>query len=600
MKKIYSLLAILCTAFVAISCTSEAEVAEEQGYLKLDVKTLTSTITRVTGVPNGYNAKKLYVELRKSDGTVVMQTDDFDNASDFQGTIVLQPGTYTIEAHSANWDGSDSGFGAPYYTGMTTATVEAKKLTTANLTLTQANVKVTVNYDNSFRTYFNSAMTVITSVLDGVAPRNFIMNSTVGAAYFPVGDLNLLVTVTNKSGQSFVQNNKIENVQARDHYIITYKVADAGSMGGVTVHVDDATQSYTYTVEVPRKSSTALQADRVNAWSNFANLTGSVTAKTTDFDATAVTLQWKQQNAADWTTVANANLTNEGDNYSYKLTGLNPQTAYSYRLVYTNGDITVNSNEVSFTTEAQTAIYNGGFENWWYKDNKVWYANEEGINYWDTSNPGSAGLMGASYNVTSRTTEKVHGGTYAAKLQSMYVIIKFAAASLYTGQFVSLDGTKGAKLNWGVPFTARPTALKGFMSYTPGNINRNNTDAEHPLPSTAPSEGSKDFCQIRIALMTEPLQVNNKDMTDPNNGFPNWQTDSRIIAYGELTQNTDDNGQWKEFNIPLEYRSVSIKPSYLILVCSSSMYGDYFYGSDGSVLYLDDFEFVYGDNPTIQ
>ena len=93
MKKIYSLLAILCTAFVAISCTSEAEVAEEQGYLKLDVKTLTSTITRVTGVPNGYNAKKLYVELRKSDGTVVMQTDDFDNASDFQGTIVLQPGT---------------------------------------------------------------------------------------------------------------------------------------------------------------------------------------------------------------------------------------------------------------------------------------------------------------------------------------------------------------------------------------------------------------------------------------------------------------------------------------------------------------------------
>lgn len=595
MKKIYSLLAILCTAFVAVSCSNDIESVEEQGYLKLNIQTFTSTNTRaVTGVPNGYNAKTLHVEVRNSAGTIVKETQDYDNDSDFKGTIVLAPGTYTIEARSANWDGSDSGFGAPYYTGMTTITVKAKELSTANITCTQANVKVTVNYDNSFRTNFNSAMTIVTSAIDGVAPRNFIMNQTVGSAYFPVGDLNLMVSVTNKSNQSFVQNNKITNVQARDHYIITYKVADAGYLGGVTVYVDDATRTYTYTVEVPRKSAISLQANQVNAWSKFAVLSGAVSAKTTDFDASAVSLQWKQQNATEWTTVANSALTTSGDNYSYKLTHLTPATIYTYRLNYAKGDTNVNSNEVTFTTDAETPLYNGGFENW-YQDGNVWYANEQGTSYWDSSNPGSAGLMGANYNVTTRTSSFVHSGTYAAQLKSMNVVIKFAAASLYTGKFGSLDGTKGAKLDWGVPFTSRPSALKGFMSYTPGSINRDNSDAEHPLPTTAPSKGSNDICQIRVALLTEQLHVNNKDMTQSDNGFPDWQTDSRIIAYGELTQNTSDNNQWKEFNIPLEYRNTVTRPSYLLIVCSSSMYGDYFYGSDSSILYLDDFEFVYGE-----
>jgi hypothetical protein len=29
-------------------------------------------------------------------------------------------------------------------------------------------------------------------------------------------------------------------------------------------------------------------------------------------------------------------------------------------------------------------------------------------------------------------------------------------------------------------------------------------------------------------------------------------------------------------------------------------YGDYFYGSDNSELFLDDFELVYGDQPTVK
>lgn len=592
MKKILSILSVLCAALVATSCSSDIESVEEQGYLKLDVTTYVSTNTRaVNGVPSGYNAKTLHVELRNAEGTIVKQTDDFANSSDFQGTIILSPGTYTIEAHSANWDGSDSGFGTPYYAGFTTVTVKAKELSTANVTLTQANVKVTINYDESFRTYFSKARTIVESAVEGVAPRTFTMGSTVGSAYFPVGDLTLMVSVTSKStGEDHLQENTITNVKARDGYIITYKVADAGKMGGVTVKIDDATQTYTYTVEVPRKSSTALQTNPANAWGHFAMLSGSVTAKTTDFDYAGVTLQWKSQNDADWTTVENSALTNSGDNYSYKLTGLTPETSYVYRFSYNKGETNVTGNEINFTTGAEPTIYNGGFENWW-KDGSVWYPNAQGTTYWDSSNPGSAS-MGESYNVTTSTTSPVHSGTYAAKLQSMYVIIKFAAASIYTGQFNRLVGTKGAILDWGVPFTGRPTSLHGYMQYAPGKINRGTQ------PSGAPAKNEDDQCQIYCVLTTSAIQIDNTKMED----FPNWQTDPRVVAYGTLptSQCVNSNGQWKEFDIPLEYHSLTTKPTHLIIVCSSSKYGDYFYGSDSSILYLDDFEMVYGDTPTVK
>lgn len=593
MKKIYSILSILCAAFLAVACTADKVNTEEMGYLKVAVNTVESTHTRVTAKPSDYDAKKLHVDVINEAGTIVLSTDDLANDDNFKGNILLVPGTYTISVHSAGWDGSDSAFGAPYYSGMTRVTVAAKTLVTANVTCTLANVKVTVNWDQSFRDNFSSAQTIITSDIDDVSLRRFVMGgSTVGSAYFPVAPLNLMLNVTNKNGQSFAQNNRIEDPQARDHFIITYKVAEGGKMGGVTVFVDDATQTYTYTVEVPRKSSTALQANNADAWGNFANLSGMVTAKTNDFDPESVVLQWKRQADADWTSIPYAQLTTSGDNFSYKLLNLSASTAYRYRFQYKKEDVEVNSNEVAFTTDPMTAVTNGGFENWW-KDGSVWYPNAQGgVHFWDSSNPGSAS-MGESYNVTTKSTTDVHSGSGAARLGSTYVIIKFAAASIYTGQFDHLVGTKGAVLNWGQPFTARPTALKGYMKYSPGAINR----GSQPSGMGAPAKNENDVCQIYCALLTQRLQVDN---TNIEGTFPKWDgSDSRVIAYGSLSQNTAD-ANWKQFNIPLTYYNTRVKPTHMLIVCSSSKYGDYFYGSDSSVLLLDDFEFEYGTEPTIQ
>ena len=606
MKKIYSILSALLLTACLTGCSSEMEENDSQvGYLTLGVETNTVAKTRVTNVPAGYAPKQLYVEVTNAAGEIVASTTDWDNDTQLKGQVLrLAPGQYTVTAHSNGWDGSGSGVDAPYYYGTTTVNIHTKVLSTANVICTLANVKVTVKFSPEFQESFASATSTIQSTIAGVASQTYTMGETKGSSYFPVGDLKAILSVFNKSNEGHSMNTDITGVQARDHYILNYTVAPSGYQGDVTVKVDPTTNTYTYTFEVPRKSGTQLDVYTANAWSTFADLSGKVASKKSDFDQTKLQLQYKITGADAWTTVDNAALTISGDDVTYTVKGLTPATQYTYRLAYVTGDDEVYSQESNFTTEAQTALYNGGFENW-YKAGSVWYPNESGIPnrtgsddeanattyYWSSSNPGSAS-MGDSYNVTTGTQSVVHSGSYAAKLSSTYVIIKFAAASIFTGKFNHLVGTKGAVLDWGVPFNSRPTSLHGFLQYEPGNINRGTA------PSGAPAKGQPDQCQIYCVLTTSMVSIDNTDMDN----FPNWQTDSRVVAYGTLPaeQCVNSNGEWKEFDIPLEYHSLTKKPTHLIIVCSSSRYGDYFYGSDSSTLYLDDFELVYGDTPTVK
>lgn len=598
MKYIYSILTVLCFSLLAVSCSNESEETNNTGYLKLELTTLTSTNDVGTRVapPSDYKPRTLSVKILNAKGDVVLSTDDVAKDTRFQGNIILAPGKYTIQASSAKWDGSDSAFGVPYYTGFTTATVASHTLTKAKVTLTQANVKVTVKYDANFRQYFiaESVNCIVLSALEGVSVRRFGL-TTVGSAYFPVGDLTFQLHVTNKKGEEFSMSNDVTDVKARDHYIVNYKLAETGSMGGVTVKMDDETQSYLFDIEIPRKSSTALQVNRANAWSDFAELSGSVTGKTATFDATKLKLQYKEKNASEWTSINSSELTSTTpDNYSYRLKNLTPATEYIYRLCYSDGENNVNSNEVSFTTEAQTQIENNSFENW-YKNGKNWYPNAEGSNYWNSSNPGATS-MGEQYNVTTKETGFVHSGSGSAKLATKYVVIKLAAASLFTGTFDGLIGTNGAKLNWGVPFTSRPTALKGYYSFKGGAINRGSA------PTGAPAKGERDACQIFCALLTEQLKVggNVEDGEYKKSTTIDWENDPRIIAYGQMTQSDDtESGQWQELNIPLTYHDYSKKPAYMLIVVSANKWGDYFYGCDSNVLYVDDFSFEYGE-PTIK
>ena len=604
MKKIQYILSSLLLALLVASCSQDIEMEGNQGYLALNINSLTSTHTPGNArsvVPTDYDARTLHVEILDKSGAVVKSTDNFAEDEEFQGNILLNSGTYTIVAHSANWDGEGSAFDAPFYYGRTAIVVKAKTLVTATLTCTLANVKVTVNYDQSFVRSFKSAVTTITSSLADVMPLGFVMNETTQSGYIPVGDFEAKLEVLNKNDENYSMSRSFTDVKARDHYILNFKLADEGHLGdgtggGIQVEVDESTNTYTFTFEVPRKSAIALVTRAANAWSNFAYLNAAVTAKTEAFQYSGLKMEWRQKNAVEWNEIANETFAiDDKDNITTTLKGLTPNTAYEYRLRYVNGDTEIVCDPVTFTTESQIALYNGGFENWW-MDGKVAYANEQGKSYWDTSNVGATTVGDSN---TSETTEVVHSGSKAARLESKYILIKFAAASLYTGTFGELVGTSGAKLNWGVPFTGRPTALKGWMQYAPVNIaSSGNKGFSSSAPSEAPGRGEPDVCGMYCALLSEALKVDNTDMST----FPDWENDSRVIAYGSLAdeQNVNSNGQWKEVNIPLVYNDLNRKPTHLLVVFSASKYGDYFHGGVGSTLYVDDFSFEYGDTPSVK
>lgn len=588
-----------------VSCEKEeVAVKSDTGYLRLAVSTISSTTTK-TGVPENYNPKQLYVEILDAAGKVVESTDDF--STDWTGKqFELKAGTYTIKASSNGFDGSVADFDIPYYAGETTVTVVKDKEVTASVVCKLANVKVTVNFDSSFSKAFKSAEASVSSFLEGVSPLSFTMGVEKGAAYFPEGNLIATIRVVNFDGGAFVQRDTIKNVKANDHYILNYQVKLEGE-GDIKIEVDETERVYSITFGVNPNPTTTLEVDYPNAWSTFAYATGQIASKEDDdqiFDSSLMYFEYSKKNEEEWQRVAATD--NGNDTYKATLSKLTPGTTYEYRLVYetTNGSEYYESATKTFVTEAGEPLYNGGFE-YWYSSGKCDYPNEENPkdpryeHFWDTSNPGAATYVGS---VTTQEKSVVHGGSSSAKLASTWAIAKFAAASLYSGSFATLVGTSGAKLDWGRSFNSRPTSLHGYFQYAPGKINR----GADRVPSDKLPEGvseikkneTSDWCSVYIVLTTKVFHVDNTDM-DNFPVFKNMGLSDGVVAYAELpiSECVNTGGQWKEFNLELEYRDLVTKPTHIIVVCSSSKYGDYFTGSDDSVLYLDDFELIYGDNP---
>lgn len=104
--------------------------------------------------------------------------------------------------------------------------------------------------------------------------------------------------------------------------------------------------------------------------------------------------------------------------------------------------------EIEFTTGTAVELPNGSFDEW-HKVNKVWEPWAEGGNpIWDSGNDGAT-TLGESITVpTSDTWSGAPAGGQAAQLGSKFVGLggvlgKFAANSLFIGEYVRTDGTNG-------------------------------------------------------------------------------------------------------------------------------------------------------------
>ena len=182
---------------------------------------------------------------------------------------------------------------------------------------------------------------------------------------------------------------------------------------------------------------------------------------------------------------------------------------------------------------------------------------------------------------TSQETSVVKSGS-AVRMESKYVLVAFAGGNIYSGSFGKVQLPSGATINFGRKYTCRPTALHGWYSYAPKEINRTKSPYDN-------LKGTMDVAKIYVALTdwSAPFVVNTNtgtffDVNDPS-----------VIAYGELEDGTGTNGEYREFTINLEYRDLERIPTHVLVVATASKYADYFTGGEGSRMYIDEFEFVF-------
>lgn len=320
-------------------------------------------------------------------------------------------------------------------------------------------------------------------------------------------------------------------------------------------------------------------------WATRATLYGSLVA-----NASTINFKYRVKDSDDDVWKNSDPVILNGKTFTCLINGLKPGTTYEYQAV-ANGSVVAKDVKV-FATEAAIPLLNAGFEDW-HKSGKILYAyGSGGEMFWDSGNTGSATM---DKSVTTNDSEIKHSGNYSAKLKSQFVglgsIGAFAAGNIFIGKFLATDGTDGI-LRFGRPFISRPSALKLYYKYISGSID-NSKHAEAPI-------GAKDKGHIYVAMGDWPHQAYGSETSIPvlvktKSKELFVSTSSNVIGYGEyvITESTEGDGVI-ELIIPIKYRS-NRKPTDIVVVGTASKYGDYFTGSTGSTLWLDDMELIYED-----
>lgn len=415
-----------------------------------------------------------------------------------------------------------------------------------------------------------------------------------------------------KDGSTFTKTGTIDGVLPGKMYKmnLVYTIKD-GDLS-FTIVVDYTTDIVDDTI-IFEPVSTGLSASSVyEIWAARA----TVHADVDPAENAGASIQFAYSaDGSSWTTVDGVN-DSEGT-WKAELTGLEPSTEYTYRLLI-NGEQT--GSEMTFVTEDAPKIPNGSFEYVSKVSGKDYYkfydpncgVAEGSYMFWGSGNgEGSEGVNGSANMgiviTTVDTGDKIDGNQSVCAQTSQMIGI-LAAGNLFTGQFAGLVGTEGGKVNFGRPWTSRPSALKLYCKYTTDKM-----DIIKGMPEGMNlTKQDYDRAQIKFAIGTWdykkyggtkdcPVHVNTTDPTT----FVDYYTDESTIANGDLIIYNDgytiNNGEkvtatttgWIEYVIPLEYRNLNEYPSHIIVSCAASQFGDYFTGCSSSKLWIDAVELIY-------
>jgi len=361
-------------------------------------------------------------------------------------------------------------------------------------------------------------------------------------------------------------------------------------------HDQNRTQPYTLFIS-DMKVATDWRKGDFDAWATYATLRGRWF---TAVKPSGIIFQYKKKTETDWTDISEGDITFVESTRrfyakaNYSDPSLTNSVEYEYR-IQEGGKTT---DPQPFIAEAAKQIPNSNFDVWsdevtsekTHKDVYPFLPSDS-ERWWDTANGGTKSL-GKFPTFAERADVKE--GEAAAKLTSMDLNIKFAAGNIYTGTFekITMEGGGGATLYFGKSYTNRPTKLKGWFKYASGIVDKF-------ADSRYINKDGNDIGSIQIALCYWPNNPKGHfmDTTKPTTFLDFSENNSSIIAYGTLSDSeiSSTMSSYKSFEIKLKYRDLTKKPTHIVIIGSASKYGDYFCGSENSVLLLDDFQLVFDD-----
>ena len=614
MKKLFS---ILASGLVlgAVSCVKQ-EMVESQGEGVLCVDMSVVGQTKALSEDQLYNTAE--VNIYKADYSGLVRSYVY---SEIPSPLYLAADKYRVdviagEAVAANpaiasWDSRS-------YKGSQAFEIIADQVTTVQVVANVNNAVTKVSFDPTVAENFTDGYNMTMTLSDEASSRLVYDSDKSGAeGYYIVDGLfepSLTWTFTGtlaKDGSSFTKTGVIENVQAGKLYNMNLKYTIKDGELDFSLSVDRTTEIVDDTIIFEPVSTGLAPSSIYEIWATRATLHADVDVA--EGAGKKVQFGYSSDGGATWSYIDAVN-DSEGT-WKADVTGLAPSTEYTYALVLDGVHV---GDTMSFTTEAAPNLPNASFEyvskvsgQSYYKFYDPNCGVEEGsFMFWGSGNgEGSEGVSGsADMGITITaidTADKIHGNqSVVAQTSSMVGML--AAGNLFTGQFAGLVGTSGGKVNFGRPWTSRPSAMRIWCKYSTGKFNIVNNN------NLGVTKDDYDRAQIKVAIGTwdykkyggtkdSPVHINTTDEST----FVDYYTDPNTIANGDVVIYNDgymiNNGEkvtaattgWIEYVIPLDYRKFNAYPTHIVVSCAASQYGDYFTGYDKTKLWIDAVELIY-------
>ena len=446
-----------------------------------------------------------------------------------------------------------------------------------------------------------------------------------------------------KNGEAFTKSGNF-TVEAGKKYTMNLIYTEKDGTLSVEILVDKSTTNFNDQIMFEPTSVGISSSKSWEIWATHATVHADVDL--TMYDESKVFFQYRKAGTEDeWTRTAAATKVSNDGAFDAVISGLTPETEYEYQLIVTTNSTDQSEEFVpgtkTITTAAAPALPNSSFEEYHtHSDGYDLIYSKGATSWWEC---GNQSVFGVTVNVTTSSTDIPNPsqieGSYDPGTNTRSVRMKsaqngvgsikvLAAGNLYSGIYGGTEiTTMSGKVNFGRPFTGRPTAVRMYVKYNTGKIDM---IKNQPSDITLTNE-TMDKAQIKVALgdwkattyggvASSPVLANTAEVSKIINfdtdgaGRKAGDKEKGTIAYGTAiidgaggAESVTINGQpasktyadynnWNVLTIPIKYFDLKTNPTHIIVSFTASAWGDYMSGSTSSDLYIDAVELIYDSN----